>query len=217
MLRCELLLYRAPYYWWGNGIDARLNPKFCLDRRKATVDALLRVRGNKRSSGTCISLPSRAQRAWRIYTHMHMYAHACAQDAHTCTCTRYFPRTVVTVWLWRGEGRASRLMSRSKTVAKASSCVGAEPLLLVGFLAGSAASPAEVLLLQPPRREGARQGVRAGRRTGIGRFDGRVDLVRSCSACLLLSCSTTCGIQRGYEHCNQAREFLDTPGKRRKR
>ena len=125
----------------------------------ASIPSFVSIAEKRRSMRSCASEATNGHRALAshfhlvrnvrgAFTHMHMYAHACAQGAHTCTCTRYFPRTVVTVWLWRGEGRASRLMSRSKTVAKASSCVGAEPLLLVGFLAGSAASPAEVLLLK---------------------------------------------------------------------
>ena len=68
--------------------------------------------------------------------------------------------------------------------------------------------------------EGARQGVRAGRCTGIGRFDGRVDLVRSCSrVCFVVLVEVEdpdldqhCGIQRGYEHCNVAREVSGSRG-----
>ena len=106
------------YWCWGIGIDARLDPKFRLDRRKATVDARLRgatppdghrtlaTRGNVRGTGAC-----------------------------ACECM-----VCMYMCIWWG-ARASRLSSRSKTIASASSCSGAATLLLAGVPAGSETPP----------------------------------------------------------------------------
>ena len=102
----------------------------------ASIPSFVSIAEKRRSMRSCASEATNGHRA--LASHFHLVRNVRVRKMHThahvCAC------------MW--DGRASRLMSRSKTVASASSCVGAEPLLLVDFLAGSAASPAEVLLLQ---------------------------------------------------------------------